>query len=155
MALPSLTHNGYLPSGIHECRLNDVELTFATNPYRAKLWKGLREFVDWAGSLKKFDWLYLDGGFITDKSEPSDIDVVLQPRAPYGVAALESMMPFFEYGLDKVLDNYSIHLHFWCEGFPGGALDFRLFFQYLRPQDAAPRGLPLGATKGIIKIRIA
>lgn len=153
--MPALTTNGFLPSGIHECGLDDVELAFATNPYRSKLWKKLREFVDWTSSMKQFDWMYLDGGFITSKSEPADIDVVLQPRAPYGVAALESMMPFFEFGLDKIESRYSIHLHFWCEGFPGGALDFRLFFQYLRPQDAAPRGLPLSATKGIIKIKIA
>jgi hypothetical protein len=154
MALPSLNPTGYLPAGIHECELNEVELAFVNNPYRAKLWKRLREFVAWTGSMKQFDWMYLDGGFVTGKAEPDDIDVVLQPRAPYGVAALESMMPFFEFGLVKIREQYAIHLHFWCEGFPGGSLDFRLFFQYLRPQDAAPRGLPLGSTKGIIKVKI-
>jgi hypothetical protein len=30
--------------------------------------------------------------------------------------------------------------------------DFRRFFQYLRPQDAAPRRLKEGAKKGILRI---
>jgi hypothetical protein len=56
--------------------------------------------------------------------------------------------------MDTIYANYSVHLHFWCEGFPGGLSDFRRFFQYLRPQDAAPLGLREGAKKGIVRIKL-
>lgn len=152
MSLPTFNTNGLLPSGIHDCSLADAEKRFVLNPYRAELWKKLLTFVDWTRSLDSFDILYLDGGFISDKARPEDIDVILQTRAAYGTAALESMTPFFLRGLDNIFNEYRVHLHFWSEGFPGGIHDFRLFFQYVRPQDAAPRGLQPGATKGIVRI---
>jgi hypothetical protein len=93
-------------------------------------------------------------GFITDKSFPEDIDVILQTRVAYGPGAFLAMEPFFAEGFDTIFDKYSVHLHFWCEGFPGGVSDFRRFFQYLRPQDAAPRGLKEGAKKGIVRISL-
>jgi hypothetical protein len=64
------------------------------------------------------------------------------------------MEPFFSEGLGTILTKYSVHLHFWCEGFPGGLNDFRRFFQYLRPQDAAPFGLKEGTKKGIVRIKL-
>ncbi len=152
MPNPVLNSSGLLPKGIHEFSLDEIEAVFVHNPHRMKLWKKFREFLDWVRKLDQFAYLYLDGGFITDKTNPLDIDVILQTRSSYGTAALESMIPFCEFGLDKILHEYAIHLHFWSEGFPGGVQDFRLFFQYLRPQDALPRGLLKGATKGIVRI---
>jgi hypothetical protein len=97
---------------------------------------------------------YIDGGFISNKSSPEDIDVILLTRASYGAAAFAAMEPFFAVGIDVIYAKYSVHLHFWCEGFPGGMSDFRRFFQYLRPQDAAPLGLREGARKGIVRIKL-
>src|SRR5271154_4216522 len=57
-------------------------------------------------------------------------------------------------GLDEFYAKYSVHLLFWWEGFPGGLSDFRRFFQYLRPQDAAPLGLREGARKGILRVKL-
>lgn len=152
MPLPTFNTNGLLPTGIHDCTLDDAEKRFVLNPYRAELWSKLLSFVEWTRSLDNFDILYLDGGFISDKPRPEDIDVILQTRAKYGTEALESMTPFFLRGLDTIFNDYGVHLHFWSEGFPGGIHDFRIFFQYVRPQDAAPRGLAPGATKGIVRI---
>lgn len=153
MPLPTFTTSGLLPPGIHDGSLADAEKRFVLNPHRVELWSRFLKFVDWTRSLDTFDILYLDGGFITDKTKPEDIDVILQTRAAYGTAALESMTPFFLKGMDDILNEYGVHLHFWSEGFPGGIHDFRLFFQYVRPQDAAPRGLQPGATKGIVRIQ--
>jgi hypothetical protein len=84
---------------------------------------------------------------------PEDVDVILQPKAPYGPEAFVAMEPFFVKGIEAIFEEYSVHLHFWCEGFPGGMSDFRRFFQYLRPQDAAPMKLQEGARKGIVRVR--
>jgi hypothetical protein len=107
-----------------------------------------------AVSTGTFAYAYIDGGFITNKALPEDIDVILQTRVSYGAEAFAAMEPFFAMGMDKIHARYSVHLHFWCEGFPGGLSDFRRFFQYLRPQDAAPLGLKEGAKKGIVRIQL-
>jgi hypothetical protein len=154
MALPKFTYHGLLPEGVHDCELDDLQERLATNPQRELLWKRLVSFTEWAKSTDQFTCAYIDGGFITDKIFPEDIDIILQTRASYGPDAFIAMEPFFAEGMDTILQKYSVHLHFWCEGFPGGVSDFRRFFQYLRPQDAAPRGLKEGAKKGIVRIAL-
>jgi hypothetical protein len=152
--LPPFTYFGYLPEGIHETDLANLQERFVTSPIRAKLWERLQAFLNWARAAGTFSEAYINGGFITDKSSPEDIDVILQTKASYGPEAFAAMAPFFAKGLDSIYETYSVHLHFWCEGFPGGMSDFRHFFQYLRPQDAAPLGLKEGARKGIVKIKL-
>jgi hypothetical protein len=152
--LPPLNYHGCLPEGVHDCTLEQLRERFATNPERARLCDRLGEFLRWALSTGEFSHAYIDGGFITNKARPEDIDVILQTSAPYGSEAFRAMEPFFAQGLDAIFEKYSVHLHFWCEGFPGGLSDFRRFFQYLRPQDAAPLGLREGARKGIVRIKL-
>jgi hypothetical protein len=154
MPLPNFTYHGLLPEGVHDCELTDLQEMLVTNPQRELLWKRLQSFVEWARSTDQFTCAYIDGGFITNKIFPEDIDVILQTRASYGSDAFLAMEPFFAEGMEKIFADYSVHLHFWCEGFPGGMSDFRRFFQYLRPQDAAPRGLKEGAKKGIVRITL-
>jgi len=154
MSLPKFTYHGLLPEGVHDCKLEDLEEPLATNPQRVKLWERLKQFLEWARATEQFCCAYIDGGFITDKAHPEDIDLILQTRASYGPEAFIAMEPFFAEGMDTILEKYSVHLHFWCEGFPGGISDFRRFFQYLRPQDAAPLGLREGAKKGIVRIKL-
>jgi hypothetical protein len=154
MPLPKFNYHGLLPEGVHDCKLEDLQERMVTNTQREILWSNLQAFLEWARSTERFSCAYIDGGFITDKIFPEDIDVILQTRAPYGTDAFLAMEPFFAEGMDKIFEKYSVHLHFWCEGFPGGVSDFRRFFQYLRPQDAAPRGLKEGAKKGIVRIEL-
>jgi len=152
--LPQFNYHGYLPEGVHDTTLDQLHERLVFNPKRAILWDRLQEFLRWAVATNTFCNAYIDGGFITHKSSPEDIDVILQTRARYGAEAFAAMEPFFAMGLDTIYTKYSVHLHFWCEGFPGGISDFRRFFQYLRPQDAAPLGLKEGAKKGIVRIKL-
>jgi hypothetical protein len=152
--LPSFNYHGYLPEGIHETTLERLQERFVINPQRVLLWGRLQEFLGWAITLGSFSHAYIDGGFVTGKAFPEDIDIILETRASYGPEAFAAMEPFFAKGIDAIHERYSVHLHFWCEGFPGGLSDFRRFFQYLRPQDAAPLGLKEGARKGIVRINL-
>jgi hypothetical protein len=152
--LPPFNYHGYLPEGVYDTTLGELHRRLAINPKRIMLWERLQEFLQWAMATGHFSHAYIDGGFITSKSSPEDIDVILQTRASYGSEAFAAMEPFFAVGMDSIYTNYSVHLHFWCEGFPGGLSDFRRFFQYLRPQDAAPLGLREGARKGIVRIKL-
>jgi hypothetical protein len=152
--LPPFNYHGYLPEGVHDTTLQALQNRLVINPKRIILWQRLEEFLRWVEATEKFSHAYIDGGFITNKPNPEDIDVILQPRAQYGVEAFAAMEPFFAKGFDTIYAKYSVHLHFWCEGFPGGLSDFRRFFQYIRPQDAAPLGLREGARKGIVRIKL-
>ena len=152
--LPPFNYHGYLPEGVHDTSLAELRARLAINPKRDILWERLQEFLKWAVGTGAFSHAYIDGGFITNKAQPEDIDVILQTHARYGAEAFAAMEPFFAMGLDVIYTKYSVHLHFWCEGFPGGLSDFRRFFQYLRPQDAAPLGLREGARKGIVRIKL-
>jgi hypothetical protein len=153
-SLPPFNYHGFLPEGVHDTTLGQLRERFVINPKRVMLWERLQEFLSRAVSTGDFSHAYIDGGFITHKNSPEDIDVILQTRAPYGAEAFRAMEPFFAEGLEAIFTKYSVHLHFWCEGFPGGLSDFRRFFQYLRPQDAAPLGLKEGARKGIVRIEL-
>jgi len=152
--LPPFNYHGYLPEGVHDSTMEQLRARFVFNEQRQALWDRLEQFCDWVVSTQAFRCAYIDGGFITSKSHPEDIDVILETREPYGAGAFTAMEPFFAKGMELIYTNYSVHLHFWCEGFPGGLSDFRRFFQYLRPQDAAPLGLREGAKKGIVRIKL-
>jgi len=154
LILPPFTYHGFLPEGVHDTSIPQLQERFVTNPSRTVLWKRLQSFLEWTVSTGHFSQAYINGGFISDKAAPEDIDVILQTKAAYGPEAFSAMEPFFARGIDAIYSTYSVHLHFWCEGFPGGLSDFRCFFQYLRPQDAAPRGLKEGARKGIVRIQL-
>jgi hypothetical protein len=153
-ALPPLTYHGHLPEGIHDTTLERIRERFVINPQRAQLWERLEEFLRRVMAMDQFSHAYIDGGFVTSKAAPEDIDVILQTRASYGPELFVAMAPFFAEGFDSIHKKYLVHLHFWSEGFPGGMSDFRRFFQYLRPQDAAPLGLKEGARKGIVRIKL-
>lgn len=152
--LPSFNHHGFLPEGIHQTTLVELQDRFATNPNREILFGKLQKFLQWASSTRQFSRVYINGGFITGKMTPEDVDVILETRVRYGPEAFTAMEPFFTHGIETIYQTYSVHLHFWCEGFPGGMSDFRRFFQYLRPQDAAPLGLKEGARKGIVQLAL-
>ena len=154
LTLPPFTYHGYLPEGVHDTAIDHLKQRFVTNLNRQLLWDRLQNFLLWATSTGNFDCAYINGGFITNKAAPEDVDVILQTKATYGPEAFAAMEPFFAMGIDAIYDTYSVHLHFWCEGFPGGMSDFRRFFQYVRPQDAAPRGLKEDARKGIVRVKL-
>jgi hypothetical protein len=152
--LPAFNYHGFLPEGIHDTTFDVLRERFVINPQRVALWERLEAFLKEALAYDTFSYVYIDGGFITGKAAPEDIDIILQTKVPYGAEAFKAMEPFFVEGLAAIYEKYSVHLHFWCEGFPGGLSDFRGFFQYLRPQDAAPLGLKEGARKGIVRVQL-
>jgi hypothetical protein len=154
LSLPPFNLYGYLPEGVHDTTLEYLRSRCAINSHRVQLWGRLEEFLAWVITTKQFSHIYIDGGYITAKATPQDIDVILQTHASFGPEVFKAMEPFFARGMDAIRKKYSVDLHFWCEGFPGGPSDFRRFFQYIRPQDAAPLGLREGARKGIVRIKL-
>ena len=67
-----------LPPGVHDATLEEVESRFSTSERRKRLYSGFREGVMAlckAGCRK----IFLDGSFVTEKTNPGDFDVCWDP----------------------------------------------------------------------------
>jgi hypothetical protein len=73
--IPEFDSNGNLPPGIHAATLAQIRQRYANTPLRKYLFSGL---VNLAKSLKASGCrtLYVDGSYITNKTEPGDLDAV-------------------------------------------------------------------------------
>ena len=91
--LPPFNYHGFLPEGVHLTTLEELKERFATNPSRIVLFQKLSRFLEWAISTGQFSQAFVNGGFITNKAAPEDVDVILQTRADYGTAAFTAMEP--------------------------------------------------------------
>src|SRR5271163_1620047 len=92
--LPSFNYHGYLPEGVHDTTLGQMQERFVINPQRVLLWERLQKFLNLAVASNQFSHAYIDGGFITNKSSPEDVDVILQTKVRYGPEAFCAMEPF-------------------------------------------------------------
>ena len=151
--LLALNEFGFLPAGIHDAKLDEIEANFARTPTKRELWRRLLWFLAEV-TKDHFSYIYLAGGFVTSKEESTDMDVLLQPRASFGPKAFKAMEPFFVTGLDTIHKKYHVHLHFWCDGFPTGMQDFRKLFQSIRSSEARAKRLTDRFQKGIVKIAL-
>jgi hypothetical protein len=76
--LPVFNADGNLPEGIHRAAEDEVIKRFATTTARRK-WLGdrLRSLLALAKSTGKLERVFLWGSFVTEKSLPNDLDVLL------------------------------------------------------------------------------
>ena len=77
--IPPFNKNGYLKKGIHKATLAEIRKKFgSSSSKRRERFKELQSIVilllKHRDSIKK---LLIDGSFVTDKEEPSDIDGIL------------------------------------------------------------------------------
>ena len=68
-----------LPPGVHNATLEEVEARFATSEHRKRLFSGFKEG---AIALRKAGCrrIFLDGSFVTGKSNPGDFDACWDPK---------------------------------------------------------------------------
>lgn len=99
MAIPSLNGHGLLPTGIHDCTLEDVKARFGRfqrSDRRQRLYRKLAGYVEALKSAEIAQELIIDGSFVTSKAEPNDVDVILVLRSDFPV---NEMLRPFEYNL--------------------------------------------------------
>jgi hypothetical protein len=83
MPIPESDENGFLPEGIHEASLEEVQERFGRfqrTDRRPALFAKLSEFLREARASGLVVAVIVDGSFVTSKDEPSDIDLVLVLR---------------------------------------------------------------------------
>jgi hypothetical protein len=150
--IPLLDAHGFLPQGIHECTLEELTASFGNGDpihRRSILCEKLGEFLAFVGSLNCFRSVYADGSFVSDKEEPSDVDVLLElPQGTPQVIAYLKQHGVFDQA--KMKSRFEIHIF---PMLPGGP-NLLTWFQGVRPEVARIKGLRPNHRKGILRITI-
>lgn len=86
-SIPCLNGDGYLPEGIYSCNeellCSHFVEPFASSSMRRSIYEG---FISLRGDIKSLDeplTQWVNGSFVTDKTNPSDIDVISFCDAEY------------------------------------------------------------------------
>ena len=95
MPIPDLDADGFLPEGIHECSLGELEDRFGRfqkSDHRCAMFAKLIAFFGevWSSGMATF--VIVDGSFVTAKAEPNDVDLVLVLSAGHDLA--QNLRPF-------------------------------------------------------------
>jgi Family of unknown function (DUF6932) len=90
MPIPAFNEHGWLPEGIHDCTLDEVSSRFGLfqeSDQRPRLWA---KFVEFLGEVRRTGLVkrvILDGSFVTTRSDPNDIDLLLIVDANHDFSA--------------------------------------------------------------------
>ncbi len=154
LPIPPFTSHGILPIGIHDCTLSEIEGVFVYNERRRRIWDGFQRYYRRIEPVSELDLLYLDGSFVTDWEQPSDIDVVIEYPDDATFLRLIAAHRFLK---DRVFvkSSYRVDMLPCLPVLPPGVNDLREYFQYVKLEDAIRRGLsPSQARKGILRVSI-
>lgn len=139
--------NGRLPPGVWDCTLAEIESAFADTARRQTLLARLRRFLADCARLPRCP-IYLDGSFVIDKPDPADIDICADLTAldANDRRAWEDLFFAKRWYLEK--DG----IDFWIRSpdFPEDVTETE--FPRIRPADIKRLDLPVGATKGYLRL---
>ncbi len=107
--IPPFNEHGYLPSGIHPARLEEIASRFGR---ASEVWRVQMESLRWLVDLAHragVERLVVNGSFVTDVLEPNDVDCVLLigtdfPRDVEAESELLAGLPFLELSLVNEAD---------------------------------------------------
>jgi hypothetical protein len=148
--IPALDARGLLPPGIFTATFADVEVTFAHNVHREKIWAGLMFVAPvlrsiFTGNNCALRPLILGGSYFSDKVAPEDIECTVRldaatPAIVLGLFQLAHYHTHAAWKKDRLVD-------YW-PSMPGQN-DFGEFFQYVGAKTAAAKGLQTMDKRGI------
>lgn len=143
MPIPNLDATGLLPSGIHECTLDEIRTRFAGWGRRREIFDAFARYLAEAhGSV--VSWVAVDGSFTTGAEHPNDVDLIIvlppehdftAPLAPWQSKVLMRSLIQRTYG--DLLDAFVV-----VEG-NNSFQNFMHTFQHTRD----------GVAKGILKVK--
>lgn len=154
MSIPALTEHGLLPPGVHACTLDEIVGFFGTGETRPLLCSHLRDFLSEIRGYQLFDRVFVDGGFVTAKKRPKDIDVVLVARSTTTIDILT-----YDVNCQRLFDTthakvkYSVD----CYPCPSGQVAINTtieLYQTLRIDDARELGVDPSTRKGILEVAL-
>lgn len=164
--IPDFDDYGYLPAGIYDSDIKQVKSRFCHNDHRASQFEKLEKYFARLSIFCVSFSCYLDGSFISDKDEPSDIDLVLEVpdknSSEFQKISSISSWPSEKWLLMqpwKVRTEFGIHFFHWMPIMQvGGENDQIVNFQDIKASsviDISARKnitVPKNYKKGIIRI---
>lgn len=99
MSLPELTPDGDLPVGVHRASIDDVIDRFGIgSKRRQRAASTLRRICELAKGTSHLDRVIVFGSFVTAKTEPNDVDVILVMRDSFQLQGCsEEARPLFDH----------------------------------------------------------
>ena len=143
MAIPDLDDEGFLPEGVYECSFDELQQRFGGSQHgdqRSALLAKLVNYIEELRSTKMALGLIVDGSFVTDKTEPNDVDLVLILPADHDFTA--TLRPFEYNALSRrrVFKRYAFDVLVARENSPE-LLEYVEFFQQIRGETDRRKGL--------------
>jgi predicted nucleotidyltransferase len=154
LPIPPLQPSGILPAGIHECSLEEIEHGLTYNDRRREIWSGWEVIKERLVVIPEVEVVYIDGSFISDKPEPSDIDVAVEFFNIESYYKVRDRHQDLFWKRERVKDQYKVDIQ---QGFihcPKEEFNAIEWFQVLSRKEAALRRVPLNTRKGILKVRL-
>jgi hypothetical protein len=137
--IPALKE-GRLPPGVHRATLQELRVALGWGRKRRQLLDGLERALSIMGSCG-VERAYVDGGFVTDKPRPKDIDVCYDAPEDADLAAMFPIYPTNRFTRDITISEFG------AEFFPSDMVEgasgqpFLDFFQ--TDKAGRPRGVIL------------
>jgi hypothetical protein len=95
MPIPAFTSDGFLPEGVHDCSIGEIQERFGqfqTTDVHCRLFERLERFVRQASASGLVSTIIVDGSFVTAKDRPSDVDIIVVLQAAHDFTA--ELRPF-------------------------------------------------------------
>lgn len=143
MTIPNFTPQGYLPSGLHPCSLDEISVRFGqfqNTSRRYALFQKLEEYVGELRSTGLVNWIVIDGSFVTAEPHPNDVDLILVLAADHDF--LGELRPF-EYNVlsrRRVQRRFEFDVLVARENSPE-LVEYISFFEQVRGNSELSKGL--------------
>lgn len=160
MAIPKFNDYGVLPKGIYDCTIEEVYERFGSmNNYRKKRWEKFLLYFKKLKNAKVAEAIIIDGSFVTDKSNPGDIDIVVHLKPEMlKINANDILKDLFDRVNNTLVYRIEVFPHF--KNHDAFKNDFSEYFQYIRPNVAKKRGMVNSIDhnrnyhKGIVRVNL-
>jgi hypothetical protein len=143
MPIPDLNDHGFLPSGIHDCSLEDIGArfgTFQSTDRRSHLYRQLQVFLAEVHSTNLVVAVIVNGSFVTRKPDPGDIDLILVLSSGHDFTANLQPMAYNVLSKRRVRGRYGFDILVAREN----GLEYEQyleFFQQVRGQPSDRKGV--------------
>lgn len=143
MPIPSLTAEGYLPPGVHDCTLKELGERFGVfqrSDVRCRLFRRLEEFARDAAATGFPTAIIVDGSFVTGVDAPNDVDLILVLKRGHDFTAPTRPFEYNILSRQQVRRLYRLDMLVGVEA--TAVLDRQIqFFSQVRERDDIRKGL--------------
>jgi len=138
--IPRFEPDGNLPKGVHQATLGELRARFGVGSARRKwLMKRLEEIVELVKSTGRLERVVVWGSFVTSKSFPGDVDLLLVMDRDFTVDGLDpETATVFDYTQARIAFDSDI---FWAKSSIGEETLSLWLETYQQTRDFKPCGI--------------